>query len=280
MRIETDNQEMNPEISVIIPVYNAVPVLELVLTGYLRQNHRSFEIFIADDGSGPAMKSFLEDFSRHAFFPIRHVFQPDEGFRKTSILNQAVRTTSAPYLIFADADCIPHSRFVEAHWIRRESRAVLCGRRVNLDARLSKGLTPKDVFEGVLERVTPIRVLDALLRRGGHWDEGVLIRNRALHYWINYKEPTLLGCNFSIERSLLEEINGFNEDFHGYSGEDTELEYRLRLAGAAFRWVRHLAIQYHLYHAARTNNPENLRALAQSYAEGKAACRNGLRKHC
>ncbi len=270
---------MNPEISIIIPVYNAVRVLELVLAGYLRQSHQNFEVLIADDGSGPEMKTFLDRFARQALFPIRYVSQPDEGYRKTRILNEAVRTTSAPYLVFADADCIPHPYFVEAHWIRRESRTVLCGRRVNLDTHISESLTPEDIAEGRLEKVMPAKLLTAFLGLGGHWDEGVLIRNRTLHQWINYKAPTLLGCNFSVERSLLEEINGFNEDFHGYSGEDTELEYRLRLAGASFRWVRHQAIQYHLYHRARTSSPTNLRALAQSYAEGKAACRNGLRKY-
>lgn len=270
---------MNSEISVIIPVYNAVRALELVLTGYLRQSHRQFEVFIADDGSGPEMRTFLDGFSRHGSFPVRYVAQRDEGYRKTRILNEAVRATSAPYLIFADADCIPHPRFVEAHWNHRASRTVLCGRRVNLDARTSEALAPMDVSDGKLERVTPARLLAAFFRGGGHWDEGIPIRNRFLHQWINYKVPTLLGCNFSIEKSLLEEVNGFNEDFHGYSGEDTELEYRLRLAGASFRWVRHRAIQYHLYHPARTSSPTNLRALARSYAEGKAACRNGLTKH-
>ncbi len=74
------------------------------------------------------------------------------------------------------------------------------------------------------------------------------------------------------------EINGFTEDFVGYGAEDTELEYRLRLAGARFCWVRHMAIQYHLYHSARTGNPVNLETLAHTQAEGKATCRHGLRK--
>jgi glycosyltransferase involved in cell wall biosynthesis len=269
---------MNPEITVIIPVFNAVRALELVLAGYLRQSRRDFEVCIADDGSGPEMIGFLKDLALQAFFPMRHVSQLDEGFRKARIVNQAVRTTAAPYLIFADADCIPHSGFVQEHWQRRESRTVLCGRRVHLDPGMSEGLTRKDILDGRLERMTAARLLEALLRRGGHWDEGVLIRNRFLHRWINYKTPTLLGSNFSLEKSLFEEINGYNEDFEGYGGEDTELEYRLRLAGVRFRWVRHLAIQYHLHHPPRRGAPDNLLAFARTQAEGKAACRNGLQK--
>lgn len=269
---------MGPQISVIIPVYNAVSALELILTGYSRQTSRKFEVIIADDGSGPEVRAFIEALSRTASFPIRYVFQPDEGFRRSGILNAAVRACPAQFLVFADADCIPHANYVQAHWERRESRAVLCGRRVNLTRKISESLTPQDILSGRLEHFTPGRLLDALLRRGGHWDEGFLIRNRTVHDWINYKEPTLLGSNFSLERSLFEEINGFNEDFVGYGGEDTELEYRLRLAGARFLWVRHLAIQYHLHHPARAGSAVNLDILARTRARGRAACVNGLRK--
>ncbi len=266
------------EISIVIPVYNDVRALELVLTGYSRQTFRKFEVFLADDGSGPEVRAFVEASSQKGCFPIQYIYQADEGFRRSSVLNLAVRAGSSPYLIFADADCIPHPNFVRAHWERRESRAVLCGRRVNLTRRISGGLTPRDIRKGSLEHFTPGKLVDALLRRGSHWDEGISIRNRTLHGWINHKEPTLLGSNFSLEKSLLEEVNGFNEDFVGYGGEDTDLEYRLRLVGARFLWVRHLAIQYHLYHPARAGSAANLQVLARTQARGIAACAHGLRK--
>jgi glycosyltransferase involved in cell wall biosynthesis len=269
---------MQPKISIIIAVYNAVRSLELVLAGYCRQSARDFEVFIADDGSDSEVRLFVDAFSRQAPFPIRYVSQPDKGFHKSRILNQAVSATSAPYLIFADADCIPHCRFVAAHWNFRADRTVLCGRRVNLSPQVTAALSPKDVLAGKLERISPGRFLDALLGRANRWDEGVELRNPTIHRWINYKEPTLQGCNFSAERSLLEEINGFNEDFVGYGGEDTELEYRLRLTGADFRWVRHRAIQYHLHHRTRSGTQANLEVLKRTQDEGKAACRNGLKR--
>jgi cellulose synthase/poly-beta-1,6-N-acetylglucosamine synthase-like glycosyltransferase len=270
---------MNPQISVIIPVYNAVRALELVLAGYSRQSFGEFDVWIADDGSGPAVREFVETSVRQVPFRLRYVYQPDEGFRRSSILNLAVRQSDTGYLIFADGDCIPHRNFVRGHWERRGAGTVLCGRRVHLAQGLSEALTAPDVVSGALERITPGRLIDALLGRGGHWDEGIQIRNRLVHEWVNYKEPTILGSNFSLGRPLLEEVNGFNEDFVGYGGEDTELEYRLRLAGARLGWVRHLAIQYHLYHPARAGSPANLGILSRTHAEGRPACRNGLRKH-
>jgi GT2 family glycosyltransferase len=144
---------------------------------------------------------------------------------------------------------------------------------------MSDCLTAGDVLAGKLERVTLARVLGALFSRGGHWDEGFVLRNRTLHRWVNYKKVTLLGSNFSLERSLLEEINGFNEDFVGYGGEDTEIECRLRRASAKLCWVRHRAIQYHLYHPARSGNQANLAVLERTLASDRPVCPNGLRRN-
>ncbi len=269
---------MRQQTAVIVPVYNAVRSLELVLTGYCRQSLKDFALLIADDGSGPEVKALAEAFSRRASYPIQYVRQPDEGFRRSRVLNEAVRASAASYLIFADADCIPHANFVAAHLGRAQPRTVLCGRRVLLSERVSAGLTPQEILAGTLERYTPARLIAALLGKGGHWDEGLLLRNRTVHGWVNNKEPTLMGCNFSMARSLLEEINGFNEDFIGYGGEDTELECRLRRAGARFRWVRHLAIQYHLYHPVRAGNQANVAALERTLASAQTVCANGLRR--
>jgi GT2 family glycosyltransferase/SAM-dependent methyltransferase len=269
---------MDSKASVLIAVYNAVRELELVLTGFCRQSARDFEVVIADDGSGPEMRAFVESFSRRSPFPIKYVSQPDEGFRKSRILNQAILGSSAPCLIFADADCIPHPNFVRAHLDHQDACTVLCGRRVNLSPRMSLTLTPQDILAGKLDHLTPRLVLDALLGRASHLEEGFLIENKILRTWLHRAEPVLFGCNFSLRRSLLEQVNGFNEDFAGYWGEDTELGYRLRAAGAHLRWVRHRAIQYHLHHPQRSKTEKSCALLERARTRRKAVCSNGMRK--
>jgi GT2 family glycosyltransferase len=147
-----------------------------------------------------------------------------------------------------------------------------------LSQALSDRLTVSDVRDGRYERLTPDKIVDVFLGRSSHWDEAIPLKSERLHSLIYRKKPTLVGCNFSLEKSLIEKINGFNEDFAGYGGEDIELEYRLRLEGAGFKWVTHRAIQYHLYHSSRQANPQNTSLLEQTIAEGKAACRHGLIK--
>ena len=262
----------------IIAVYNAVREMELALAGYSQQSAQDFEIIVADDGSGPEMAAMIETFSRDFHFPIKYLHQPDEGFRKCRILNQAIRASLGNYLIFADGDCIPHSHFVEAHLENSRPGTVLCGRRVNLCRQFSQGLTVNDVLSGRLERGALGLAWDRLMGRITHWEEGLIIKSQALRNGIRRSDPVLFGCNFSLEKSLMERINGFNEDFVEYGAEDTELQHRLHLAGAQIRWVRNQAIQYHLFHPARKKGATSSTALERSFAEGTFTCRNGLMK--
>ncbi len=257
---------MNPEASVILSAYNQPRELEAVLSGYCRQSLGAFEIVVADDGSGPEIRALVDWFASRAPFALRHVYQPDEGFRKSRVLNAAVRQSRSEYLIFADEDCVPHRDFVRAHWEHRASRTVLCGRRVLLSRELSRAVTAQQVAAGALERFSPSKIMDALLGRGSHWDEAIPVTVPFLHNLLFRREPGILGSNFSLEKSLYREIKGFDEAFVGYGGEETDLERRLRLAGARFRWVTHRAIQYHLYHAPRQ---ETLRTARRASDEAR-----------
>src|SRR5690242_5422532 len=199
---------MTPRASVLIAVYNAVRELELVLTGFCRQSFPEFEVIIADDGSGPEMPAFIDSFSKRAPFPIRYLSHPDQGFRKSKILNQAIRLSSAPYLIFIDADCIPHRNYVREHFDDQSPRAVLVGRRVNLSPRMSCTLKPPDILAGKLEGSSPALIVDALRGRAGHLEEGLQIENPMLRRWLHRADPVLFGCNFSLPKALMEEVNG------------------------------------------------------------------------
>jgi glycosyltransferase involved in cell wall biosynthesis len=268
---------MAPKASIIIPVYNAVRHLELVLEGFSRQTFSEFELIVADDGSGPEMRELVERFRAQASFEVKYVYQPDEGFRKSRILNAAIRAAAADYLAFVDGDCVPHSRYLESHWKHREPRTVLMGRRVNLSERITSELTPEGVRSGALEKMSLRLLAQSLLGQGSHWDEGVYLRSAFLRRLFSHKEPYLLGSTYSLEKALMEEINGFNEEFVGYGGEDIEFEFRLRVAGARFKWVRHQAIQYHLYHQPRSVISTNLEIVEQTKRLGRATCAKGLK---
>jgi glycosyltransferase involved in cell wall biosynthesis len=103
------------KVSVIITTYNAEDWLRKVLIGFSVQTETDFEIVIADDGSTLKTKQVIDSFSSQFKNPIVHVWQEDDGFQKSKILNKAILKTKSDYLLFTDGDCIPRKDFVAVH---------------------------------------------------------------------------------------------------------------------------------------------------------------------
>src|SRR5690242_14771033 len=108
---------VTPSLTVVVAVYNAAHYLELVLCALRRQSMPDFEVVIADDGSGPPIAELLGTAAGGLL--LRHCWQPDEGFRKNRMLNEAVARSATDYLLFIDGDCVPHRHFVRDHWLHR-----------------------------------------------------------------------------------------------------------------------------------------------------------------
>ncbi|MDP2208679.1 MAG: glycosyltransferase [Bacteroidota bacterium] len=270
---------MKPDASLIISVYNKIREFELVLAGINRQTYKRFEIIIADDGSGIEMKQFIENYRKDFRYELKHIWQEDSGFRKNKILNEAIKSSTSDYLIFIDGDCIPHKKFIESHIEEKEHNSVLCGSRVMLSKRFTDILSLNDVQNGKVEKYSLRLLLDALKGRASRLEDG--IRNRLLLNIHRKKQARILGSNFSIEKSLIEEINGFDERYEGPGlGEDSDVEFRLSLLGVKFKSVRNYAILYHLYHQKTMELTDNWKIYNDTKQRNSPVCLNGLENKC
>ncbi len=248
-----------PKVSVIVSFYRKINYLKLVLAGFSVQSFKDFEIIIADDGSGQEIVKQLEYLLSEYNFRSVHVWQEDKGFRKNRILNNAIEKSTADYLIFIDADCIPHSKFVEEHWNNREQKTVLTGRRVNLSEKVTDKLTPELIKKHYLEKHLGALLTDGLFGGSSYVEKGIYIKNKFLRKIVNKKPRGLLGSNFSIHKKDILEINGFDERYEAPSiGEDSDVQFRLELNGVKVKPVNNTAIQYHLYHKLLPRPQKNL----------------------
>ncbi|HMU42475.1 MAG TPA: glycosyltransferase [Ignavibacteriaceae bacterium] len=245
--------------SVIAAFYNNIHYLKLVLAGFERQSEKNFELIIADDGSDEEVVREIESIASNYSFRIKHIWQPDKGFRKNKILNQAILTSLSDYLIFIDADCVPHSRFVEEHLKENQEKIALTGRRVNLSQKVTNELTEQNIKNGFLENHFIKIIEDGLFGKSYDVEKGFYLGNKFLRKTFNKKYRGLLGCNFSLYKKDLLAINGFDERYEAPSiGEDSDIEFRLGLNGVKVKSLNHIAIQYHLYHKLQERPQKNL----------------------
>jgi glycosyltransferase involved in cell wall biosynthesis len=245
--------------SVIAAFYNKIDYLKLVLAGFERQTTREFELIIADDGSAENAVVQINKLKTNYSFPIKHIWQEDKGFRKNKILNTAIKNAESDYLIFIDADCVPHRRFVEGHLRLSQNNISLTGRRVNLSRKFTSVLSEKNVRLGFLENNFFKQALDGIFGESVDVEKGIYIRNKFLLSLLNKKNRGLLGCNFSLFKSDLVKINGFDERYEAPSiGEDSDVQFRLELSGVKVKSINHAAVQYHLYHKLQERPQRNL----------------------
>lgn len=266
-----------PKVSLIISFYNRIDFLKLVLAGVERQSFTDFEIIIADDGSSETVIAEIENISCKFNFPITHIWHENNGFRKNKILNQAIVNSNSPYLIFIDGDCIPHRKFIEEHLLYRRLNTCLTGRRVNLSQKLSGRLATQNVKNGILENFL-ILLEDGLIGKSVDVEKGIYLQNNLLREFFNRKKRGLLGCNFSIHKKDFLSINGFDERYTAPSiGEDSDVQFRLELAGVEIKSLNNIAVQYHLYHKLQPRSIDNLRLFEQVKTEKQSFTPFGIK---
>ena len=242
------------KVSIIITTYNAVEWLQKVLIGYSVQTECDFEIVIADDGSTSETKELLSLFSSKFKYPIVHVWQEDDGFQKSKILNKAILKSNSEYLLFTDGDCIPRKDFVAMHLKYQEKGYFLSGGYFKLPLSISKLISEKDVVgENCFD-------LSWLKSNGfkANFKSSKLTKSAVFANFMNWITPTKRswnGHNSSGWKSDIIAVNGFNHDMQ-YGGLDRELGERLFNNGLLSKQIRYSAICVHLDHARGYSTPE------------------------
>lgn len=268
---------MKPSLSLIIAVYNKPENLRLILAACNRQTFKDFEVIIADDGSGRQIADLVYDSRKKYEFVIKYLWHEDEGWRKNTMLNKAIRASDSDYLVFMDGDCVPHGRFLEDHFAEREEGKVLCGRRVEMSERWSGQLTIEQIESRNYERIGLVELWENITHKTLNIEEGLRLNSKLLSKTFHPKVRGILGSNFSIFKKDLEAINGFDELYNGPGcGEDSDIQFRLSLVGVGCKPLRHKGIQFHIYHPRTLGSQACIRRFEEVKQKGEFWCEHGL----
>lgn len=256
----------SPRVSLLVAAHNHPRELRCTLLGLAAQTETAFETLLCDDGSDGMIADLVKEMRLRLPGGLRHLRQPHQGFRKCRILNAGLRRARGEYLVFLDADCVPHHAFIAAHYAARRPGHYLAGRRMELSPRLSETLTERGIARRQLGRLGWRGLPDALRGTLRHLEAGWRLPvSRPARHGIR-----LLGCNFSCWKTDLMAINGFDETFvTPGGGEDTDLERRLILTGLRSLSVKHQALCYHLYHPLVPRGPDGTERCRQRALEGQ-----------
>jgi GT2 family glycosyltransferase len=195
---------------VIVPVYNAAPLVAEALTSILEQTRPADEIVVSDDGSTDALADALAPFGDR----IHVVHGPNAG--PSAARNRAIAAAASEFVVMLDAD----DSFLPT---RLERLGELAEARPDLDILATDAYL--DVGESEPRRfntVTPFATDD----------QRTAIMQRCF-----------VVCP-TVRRSRLTALGGYDETLR--VGEDWELMLRLILAGAAAGLVDEPLYRYRL----------------------------------
>ena len=259
------------ETSLIIATYNWPEALELVLLSVLQQSKFPDEIIIADDGSTNETKQIIELYTKKFHIALKHIWQADNGFQKTSILNKGIAIANSDYIIQIDGDIVLHPHFIKDHIQSAQQYTFIHGSRALLNQEITSIALQNNIVYfpffhlGIKNRLN-------------------LIYSPILSKLFGTKNTNLngtRGCNFSFWKKDFICVNGYNEQMIGWGKEDTELSVRLMNKGLQKYKLKFKAICYHLHHHISSREELNINntILNETISTKKTRCNKGINQY-
>ncbi|MDX3915817.1 MULTISPECIES: glycosyltransferase family 2 protein [Olivibacter] len=259
---------MYPSVSLIISTYNWPQALNLCLKSVRKQSYMPNEIIIADDGSRKETKILIDSFKKKLKnISIHHVWHEDEGFRKSLILNKAIKVASSDYIVQIDGDVILDKHFIKDHLSVMEKRTFVRGTRAHIKEELLPAVFDEE------------RIHFSCFNKG--------VKNRFNAFRIPFlawlfttkrnSSKSVRGSNLAFWKADFITVNGYDNDLQGWGHEDEELAARLVNSGVMKKKLKLKAVQFHLTHrlASRTNEEKHGFSLRNTLQKNIQQCKNG-----
>lgn len=256
-----------PATTLIIATYNWAEALQCSLLSVLKQKVLPTEVIIADDGSDERTAGVIHRMQAGFPVPLIHVWHEDDGFRKSRILNKAVRQSKGKYVVQVDGDVLLHASFIDDHIAAAERGTFIRGTRA---------------------RLTPSKTAELLRNAGtdvGFFSRGVYNRLNALRLPVlrslgQRREMTsrsVRGSNLAFWKDDFLRVNGYNNELNGWGHEDEELAARFINNDIAKKIVKLSAVQYHLHHdeLSRSNESYHREIIQHTLLTKVKRCANG-----
>ncbi|MFA7691708.1 MAG: glycosyltransferase [Candidatus Hydrogenedentales bacterium] len=209
---------MEPDISVIIPSYNADPALMRILyDSLLRQHLQNFEVIIVDDASNDGA---AYDFILDSRFRILH---QSENRGPAICRNLGAKAAASDCLFFTDTDCELEADTLMEAVDGLQGGAILAGNTVT-------------------RVVSPFGKAVALL---GFPGGGLLGFDKVWRVDEEGYTASFSSCNLAFRKIIFETLGGFDTSFPVAGGEDTVLAWHAIQSGVRIRYRPAMRV-YHI----------------------------------
>lgn len=197
-------------VSVVIPAHNAEKTIGQTIEACINQDYgENFEIIVVNDGSTDNTERVVKR------CPVKYIAQKNAG--PAAARNRGWKASRGEIICFIDSDCVPNSNWLSTllrHYRNDTNIDVVCGSYEIAD---SESLLARCIQEEIAFRHSKMP--------------------KNVRFFGSY--------NFSIKRSVLEKVGGFDETFLQASGEDNDLSYRVQKGGYRIVFDNNALVAHH-----------------------------------
>ena len=217
-------------VALVITTYNSPNFLNHVLASVAEQSTLPDEVIVCDDGSSSETANLVRLWQSK--LALRHVWQPDNGFRAARSRNLGFLKSRSEYIICIDGDCLLPPNFIKCHLDLAGPRILVAGGRCLLSPQHTQSvLWSKRNFSDIYNHWKFLRL------PLGHF------RDFRPRRW-----QSVRTCNIGFYRVDASDIGGFDELFIGWGREDSDFVVRMLNNAVKIRSGRLAACVAHLHH--------------------------------
>lgn len=218
------------KLSIIVTVYNRFEYVDNILKCLINQRLQPYEVIFTDDGSKEDLKETLKKYKDKIKFKMKYIYQEDLGFRKSKACNNAVLESEGDYLIFLDQDAVFPDDLIEKFSLQIKDKYFSILRviwstyeeKMKIQEKINKKLEYKEFLNDI------DKMQFKKLKR---WILKDKYNNLRYNLHIRDRGTGLMGIGFGVYKKDFIKINGYDEDFKGWGGEDADLGLRLYYSG-------------------------------------------------
>ncbi len=166
------------------------------------------------------------------------------GSRRAACRNNGIRHSAGDYLVFIDADFIVLPGTVRAHKKKAAPGFFVAGRCKYLDQAESREILAGGCSPESLIKKYSLLPDKPIIRDHREFKIYGLLRRVGL---ANERKQTF-GGHFSLFKKDIEAVNGYDENYTGWGGEDQDMALRLCKAGLRGKSAIKDAKAIHLWH--------------------------------
>lgn len=180
-----------------------------------KQNNKDFQVYFVDYGSGTTFSEQIQSLCvQYDFVVYNYCYTQFQPWNKSRALNSVIKNLKTEFCFVADVDMIFHPNFVE------------------------KAISLQDKNKSVYFQV-------------GFLNKSEDLSNKTFDDFKKYTKSTYEATGLSMfPVGVLKELRGFDEFYHFWGAEDTDMHERIKNANFQLEYYKDEILMLHQWHAS------------------------------